>query len=292
VKVLVTGVSGQVGQSLLQSVPAGIDVLAIDRTRCDLAAPDQCRAVVDSLRPDVVVNAAAYTQVDRAEAERALAFTINADAPAAMAKALAGRGGRLIQVSTDFVFDGRQTVPYQPGAATHPLNAYGASKLAGEEAVLAQLGHRGVVLRTAWVHSSHGANFVKTMLRLMSTRDQVAVVHDQQGSPTWARSVAQALWAAVLDDRVSGIHHWTDAGVVSWHGFAVAIQQEARARGLLRREVPVVPITAADYQRQFPASVPRPAFSVLDTQATARQLGLQANPWQSNLGKMLDELKA
>lgn len=292
-KVLVTGVTGQVGKALLESVPAEVEACGVDRARCDLEVPAQCLELIASERPDVVINAAAYTQVDKAEVERERAFRINAESPAALAKGLAVSGGRLIQLSTDFVFDGVRGSPYRPDTACHPLNVYGASKLAGERAVLAQMGNAAVVLRTAWVYSSHGSNFVKTMLRLMSSRESLAVVSDQVGSPTWARSLARALWAAALRPAVSGILHWTDAGVASWYDFAVAIQEEALARGLLGKAVPVRPITAEEYARQFPASVPRPAFSVLDGRATPGLLDV-ASPlhWRIQLRAMLDELKS
>jgi dTDP-4-dehydrorhamnose reductase len=292
VKVLVTGSTGQLGRALLESIPASVQAYGIDRAQCDLADPEQCRALVAAQRPDLIINAGAYTQVDKAEIERGLAFRINADAPAAFAAGLAQSGGRLIQVSTDFVFDGRQGVPYAPEALSNPLNVYGASKRAGEQAVLQQLNERAVVLRTAWVYSSHGSNFVKTMLRLMSTRDKVSVVSDQIGAPTSARSLANAVWAAVLRPTVSGILHWTDAGVASWYDFALAIQEDALARGLLDRAVPVLPIAAEEYARQFPASVPRPSFSVLDLRSTREQLGLDGIHWRTNLRMMLDELKS
>jgi len=292
VKVLVIGSTGQLGRELLDSIPESVQAHGIDRAQCDLANPDQCRALVAGERPDLIINAGAYTQVDKAESERDLAFRVNAEAPAALAEAMAGSGGRLVQVSTDFVFDGRQGVPYAVDASSNPLNVYGASKRAGEQAVLERLGERAVVLRTAWVYSSHGSNFVKTMLRLMSTRDTVSVVSDQIGSPTWARSLATAVWSAALRPSVNGILHWTDAGAASWYDFAVAIQEEALARGLLGKAVPVVPISAEEYARQFPASVARPAFSLLDVRRTRELLSLERTHWRANLRAMLNELKA
>jgi len=290
VKVLVAGSSGQLGRALLESIPGSVQTRGVDRTECDLSNADQCRALVAAERPDVIINAAAYTQVDKAETDRDLAFKVNAGAPAAFAEALARSGGRLVQVSTDFVFDGRQGVPYSVDAPGNPLNVYGASKREGEQAVLERLGERAVVLRTAWVYSSHGSNFVKTMLRLMSTRDRVSVVCDQVGAPTWASSLANAVWAAALRPAVSGILHWTDAGVASWYDFAVAIQEEALARGLLAKAVPVLPIAAEDYARQFPASVPRPSYSVLDLRSTRERLGLESTHWRTNLRAMLGTL--
>lgn len=289
-KVIVTGSTGQLGRALLESIPDSVEARGVDRAECDLANPDQCRALMSAERPDLVINAAAYTQVDKAETDRDLAFQINAKAPAVLAEAMASSGGRLVQVSTDFVFDGRQGVPYSVDAPSNPLNVYGTSKREGEQAVLERLGERAVVLRTAWVYSSHGSNFVKTMLRLMSTRDRVSVVSDQVGAPTWASSLANAVWAAALRPTVSGILHWTDAGVASWYDFAVAIQEEALARGLLAKAVPVMPIAAEDYARQFPASVPRPSFSVLDLRSTRERLGLESIHWRTNLRAMLGTL--
>lgn len=289
-KVLVTGATGQLGSSLLKSVPEGVEAFGLDRSQCDLGNPEQCRSVVLAYRPDVVINAAAYTQVDKAETEREAAFRVNAEGPRALAQAVYGSGGRLIHVSTDFVFDGTRGRPYALDEETHPLNVYGASKRAGEERVLELLPDRAAVLRTAWVYSSHGSNFVRTMLRLMSSRESVSVVSDQIGSPTWAPSLAKAVWAAALNGSISGIQHWTDAGVASWYDFAVAIQEEALGRGLLSRPIPVNAITAADYVRLVPATVARPAFSVLDVRSTASQLGIAPAHWRHNLRIMLDEL--
>ncbi|MEQ1579268.1 MAG: dTDP-4-dehydrorhamnose reductase [Steroidobacteraceae bacterium] len=291
-KVLVTGATGQLGRALLESIPESIQARGVDRAQCDLADPDQCHALVVAERPDLIINAGAYTQVDKAETERDLAFRINAQAPAALADGLARTGGRLIQVSTDFVFDGRLGVPYAPNATSNPLNVYGASKRAGEQAVLQQLNERAVVLRTAWVYSRHGSNFVKTMLRLMSSRDAVSVVSDQIGAPTWATSLASAVWSVAFRPSVSGVLHWTDAGVASWYDFAMAIQEEALARGMLGKAVPVLPIAAEEYARRYPASVPRPAFSVLDVRATYGLLDVAPLHWRIQLRAMLDELKS
>lgn len=291
-KVLLTGTTGQLGSSLLNSVPDGVQVVGLDRSQCDLDDPAQCRSAVMANRPDVLINAAAYTQVDKAESEQEAAFRINAEGARSLAEAIAETGGRMVQISTDFVFDGAQSRPYAPDATTHPLNVYGVSKRAGEQYVLKHLPERAVVLRTAWVYSSHGSNFVRTMLRLMSSRDSVSVVSDQIGSPTWARSLASAVWAAAQNRSVNGILHWTDAGVASWYDFAVAIQEEALVRGLLSRSVPVNAIATDDYVRQFPATVSRPAFSVLDLRSTLSQLGIAPVHWRQNLRMMLDELAA
>src|SRR5215213_3972301 len=185
-KVLITGSSGQLGRALLQTPPEGVEATSLDRAGCDLADPAHCRAVVMSHRPDILINAAAYTQVDHAEIEPDAAFRANADGPKALADAVAATGGRMIHISTDFVFSGNQCRAYLPDAPGDPLNVYGFSKRAGEEFVLDRLDGSAVVMRTAWVYSSHGTNFVRTMLRLMSSRESVSVVSDQIGSPTWA----------------------------------------------------------------------------------------------------------
>ena len=291
-RALITGSRGQLGRALLQSVPDGIVPTPLDRWSCDLADHVRCREVVLTHRPDVLINAAAYTKVDAAESERDTAFQVNAEGPRALADAVAETGGRLVQISTDFVFNGSQSRPYLPDAPADPLNVYGASKRAGEELVLERLKGAAVVLRTAWVYASQGSNFVRTMLRLMATRDSVSVVSDQIGSPTWAGSLAKAVWAAAMKPQISGIFHWTDGGVASWYDFAVAIQEEALVRGLLARSIPIKPISAADYARQSPAAAARPQFSVLDLRSTRDALGIEPTHWRSNLRAMLDELAA
>ena len=284
-RVLVTGVSGQVGWELARSVPPGVTLEAADRSALDLAADDVAARVM-ARRPDVIINAAAYTAVDRAESEPALAHRINAEGAAAVARAARELGARLVHVSTDFVFDGSASRPYAPGSPTAPLGAYGASKLAGERLVTQASAGSAVIVRTAWVYSAHGNNFVKTMLRLMRERDRVTVVADQVGTPTWARLLAGALWDVALRTDVGGVLHWTDLGVASWYDFAVAIQEEALARGLLARAVPVEPIRTEDY----PTPARRPAYSVLDKSEALAVLAAPRLHWRAALRAMLDEL--
>jgi len=290
VRVLITGSSGQLGRALLESLPDGVHATGLDRKHCNLANPGQIRSVVLANCPDVIINAAAYTRVDAAESERDVAFQTNADGPRVLAEAVAETGGRFIQISTDFVFSGNQSRAYPPNACTSPLNVYGASKLAGEKYVLERLKAAAVVMRTAWVYSSNGSNFVRTMLRLMATRDSLNVVSDQIGSPTWARSLARAVWAAASKPEVGGILHWTDAGVASWYDFAVAIQEEALVRGLLVRPTSIRPISTADYVQQYPTSAARPEFSALDLRSTEEVLGIKPPHWRSNLRLMLNEV--
>lgn len=285
-KVLVTGVNGQVGWELARRVPAGVTLDATDRAVLDLATDDVAARVI-ARRPEVIVNVAAYTAVDRAESESALAHRVNADGAGAVARAARELGARLVHVSTDFVFDGSASRPYAPGCAPAPLGAYGASKLAGERRVLEESAGRSVIVRTAWVYSAHGNNFVKTMLRLMRERERVAVVADQVGTPTWAGLLAGALWELALRPEVEGILHWTDLGVASWYDFAVAIQEEALARGLLERAVAVEPIRTEDY----PTPARRPAYSVLDKSAALAALAAPRQHWRVALRAMLDDLE-
>ncbi|MBP6381367.1 MAG: dTDP-4-dehydrorhamnose reductase [Pseudomonadales bacterium] len=285
-KVLVTGANGQVGWELARRVPAGVTLDATDRTLLDIAA-DDAGACVLARRPDVIINAAAYTAVDRAESEAALAHRVNAQGAGAVARAARELGARLVHVSTDFVFDGSASRPYAPDCTPAPRGAYGASKLAGERRVLEESAGSAVIVRTAWVYSAHGGNFVKTMLRLMRERERVAVVADQVGTPTWAGLLAGALWELALRPDVGGILHWTDLGVASWYDFAVAIQEEALARGLLQRAVPVEPIRTEDY----PTPACRPAYSVLDKSATLAALAAPRLHWRAALREMLDDLQ-
>jgi dTDP-4-dehydrorhamnose reductase len=192
----------------------------------------------------------------------------------------------MIQISTDFVFSGATDRPWQPDDETAPVSVYGNTKREGERAVLDALGAQALVIRTAWLYSSHGGNFVRTMLRLMREREEVRVIADQIGSPTWANSLARTIWAAVARPEVAGILHWTDAGVASWYDFAVAIQEEALTLGLLTRAVPVSAITTGDY----PAPARRPSYSVLDTTMTTRALGETPLHWRTNLRQMLREI--
>lgn len=281
-KALVTGVNGQLGKALLATRPEGWTCVALDRATLDLSDADAIARLVDAEQPDLVLNAAAYTAVDRAESEPDLAHAINAGAPAAFARALGG-AGRLVQVSTDFVFDGTSGRGYQPGDPRNPQSVYGASKAAGEDAA----GDAAIIVRTSWVYAAGGANFVRTMLRLMRERDELRVVADQIGSPTWASGLAQTLWGLAAKDA-TGIWHHRDAGVASWYDFAVAIAEEARALGLLARIPAILPIATADY----PTPAQRPSFSVLDVSATRAMLDDGSVHWRSNLKTMLEEEKA
>lgn len=298
-RVLITGAAGQLGQALLRRVPATIgaepvECIATSRSggsgalALDLADASACRALVDRLRPDWLINAGAYTAVDKAESEADLAQAVNAAAPAAFADALQCTGGRLLQVSTDFVFNGRQGSPYRSDQSVDPLGVYGASKAAGEAAVAARLQPQCLcVLRTSWVYGPVGRNFLLTMLRLMAEREQLGVVADQVGCPTSTTGLAQACWA-VIQRGVSGVHHWSDAGAASWYDFAVAIAEIGQVAGLLSHPASVHPITTADY----PTPAQRPSYSLLDCTHTRAVLQLPAQHWRSALQEVMPDVMA
>lgn len=282
-RALITGASGQLGQALVASTPAGWECVALHRAECDLASEASIRAAVAQHRPDLVFNAAAYTAVDRAEVEETLATAINGAAVGILRDALETYGGQLVHVSTDFVFDGNSAAAYEPGATRQPLSAYGRSKAAGEVGA----GPDALVVRTSWVYGAGGTNFVRTMLHLMRERDEVRIVADQIGAPTWAQGLAETLWALSIKGA-QGIFHHRDAGVASWYDFALAVQEEAVAIGLLERQVPVIPISTTDY----PTPARRPAFSLLNDVATRAVLGDRPPHWRVNLRRMLEEEKS
>jgi dTDP-4-dehydrorhamnose reductase len=285
VKVLIAGAAGQVGRALVDSAPTPIEVVKCPHQGLDVA--DE-RAVLTCIRlhaPDVIVNAAAYTAVDRAESEPELARRVNSDGPRYLALAAREVGARLVHISTDFVFDGASSIPYPPDAPTNPLNVYGVTKRAGEQAVLEVLPERSVVLRTSWVYAAEGSNFVRTMLRVMGANAAVRVVADQVGTPTAARSVAQAIWKLMERPSLTGIHHWSDAGVASWYDFAVAIADIAEPLGLLPSTITVTPISTEEY----PTVARRPRYSVLDKRSLA-VLGIGPVHWRRQLQGVLGEL--
>jgi dTDP-4-dehydrorhamnose reductase len=291
-KLLLLGGNGQVGRELRRSLlPLGELVVATrDGSDADVVAdfdtPESLVALIARIAPDVVVNAAAYTAVDKAETDADAAFRINADAVAAIARQCASAGTLLVHYSTDYVFDGSANQPYREDHATAPLGVYGESKLAGEQAIRAS-GARHAILRTAWVYASHGKNFLLTMLRLAGEREELRVVADQVGAPTPAAWIADAT-AVLIQQGVdaSGTWHLTAGGETSWHGFAEAIIDDAHVRGLIGRKPRVIGIPTSDY----PTPARRPAYSVLDTARLQRDFGTQPPAWREGLRRTLDEL--
>ena len=284
-KILIAGKNGQLGKQLQKQAPSDATVIALGRETLDIADKDQVFAILRQEQPDVVINAAAYTAVDKAESEVEQAHAINAYGPENLALACREYGIRLIHVSTDFVFDGRQSHPYTPEDTRKPVSVYGESKARGEEAIEAILPH-SIIVRTAWVYDREGGNFATTMLRLMRERDQLGVVADQIGSPTWAGSLAKSLYALAQNPEAKGIYHCTDAGAASWYDFAVAIFEEGKAAGLLPqdKQVQIKPIATSDY----PTPAARPPYSVLDKTRLVNATGIELKHWRKVLRDVLN----
>lgn len=292
-RVLVTGARGQLGWELARACQPLGDVVALDRSGCDLSDPQAAARVVRELRPDLVFNAAAYTAVDRAEDEAALARVVNGDAPGAIAREAAALGALLVHYSTDYVWDGSGERPWVESDPPAPVNAYGASKLAGERAI-AEAGGRWLVFRTQWVYAERGGNFPRTMLRLAGERDALSVVADQVGAPTSARLIADASVHAALCALAqargaafrSGVYNLVAGGETSWHGLAVAVVEGARRRGLPVRAQRVDPIASS----QYPTRARRPANSRMSTAAFVERFGLALPPWERGVELLLDAI--
>lgn len=282
-RLLVFGQTGQVAQELQRRLPAGVTARFLSRAEADLADPAACAAVIMGADVDAVINAAAWTAVDKAEAEEAAATLVNGDAPAAMAQSAAARGLPFLHVSTDYVFDGQGTATFRPDDPVAPLGAYGRSKLLGEQGVRAA-GGNALILRTSWVFSAHGANFVKTMLRLGAEREELRVVADQIGGPTPADAIADALLTAaraMMGGKSGGTHHFSGAPDCSWADFARAIMAQA---GLKAKVTDI--LTAA-----YPTPAVRPLNSRMDCSALKAAFGIERPDWRAALARVIDDLK-
>lgn len=299
-KILLTGKNGQVGRELISSLQPLGDVVAVGHAELDLTKPDEIRKIIGDIRPQLIVNAAAYTAVDQAESEEAIARAVNADAPGLMAEEAKKIGAALVHYSTDYVFDGTKTTPYLETDPTNPINAYGRTKLAGEESIR-NSGAPYMIFRTAWVYGKEGKNFLRTILRLATQREELRVVADQIGAPTSSGDIAIATTEvlsriyspkgnALAFSDVSGTYHMTAGGQTDWHEFAKAILEEAAGntedpwfalatdkKPLITRSV--VPIPATEY----PTPAKRPTYSVLSNEKLARTFGIQLTGWRSQL---------
>jgi dTDP-4-dehydrorhamnose reductase len=282
-KVLIAGAAGQLGRALQAGAPAGSTIIAPAEAEFDITDHDVVERTIAAAAPALVINAAAWTAVDKAESEASGAQAVNCNAVGLLAAAARHAGAGFVQVSTDFIFDGTAHRPYAPDAAPNPLGVYGRTKLAGEQAAI-DLHPAPLIVRTAWVYAAVGNNFVATMLRLMRERSEVRVVADQIGTPTHAASLARAIWQLAGGGH-AGVFHWTDAGVASWYDLAVAIAEDALALGLIPRAVAVIPIRTIDY----PTPAARPPFSVLDKTATWAITG-PAHHWRRELQLCLAEI--
>ena len=289
-KVLITGRGGQLAWELEQSIPSGMEVVCLSRANLDISQERQVTKAVQEFKPDVVINAAAYTAVDKAESEIETAYSVNHDGVKNLAVSCSSIGAFLVHISTDFVFDGNNSKPYSSEAEVNPQGVYGESKLAGEKAAFVYNPNYTAIIRTSWVYSTHGNNFVKTMLRLMSERESLGVVYDQIGSPTYAKSLASAIWRLLSNkDSLKNkktVLHWSDAGVASWYDFAVAIQDLAFDKGLLRKKIPINAIESS----QYPTPAKRPHYSVLEILPSIKKLECESVHWRKQLSLMLDAL--
>ena len=286
-KVLLLGSNGQLGWELRRARPDNITLTTCDYPEVDFCSAGSINQCVSSAKPDCIINAAAYTAVDKAEQEKDLAYRINHEAVLEIAELCRQNKIFMIHISTDFVFNGQSFKPYQPDDTPDPKSVYGKSKLKGEQAVIETMGdNQALIIRTAWLYSSNGKNFVKTMLKLMQEKPGLLNVIDEQiGTPTWAHGLAVAIWNA-LGKKITGTFHWTDAGVASWYDFAVAIQEEGLRAGLLDKSIPVLPVPS----HQFPTPAKKPMYSVLDKTSFWQTLKIKPVHWRVQLRSMLKEL--
>ncbi len=288
--VLIAGCNGQLGWELQRGVPTGVVIVGRDLPEFDIGNPKQVAQTVEHVKPSLIINAAAYTAVDKAESDTDAAFRSNRDGAGFLAEAARKANAGFLHVSTDFVFAGDTGHPYLPNDLISPLSVYGASKAAGERAVV-EANPDARIVRTSWVYSSHGGNFVKTMLKLMAEKPALSVIADQVGTPTWANGLAKLLWAlssaSVRAKNPGPILHYADAGTASWYDYAVAIQEEGLSLGLLKTAVPITPIRTD----QYPTPAKRPAYSAMNRDSGWAVMGV-APHWRHQLRLMLQELKS
>lgn len=289
-RVLITGSQGQVGQELVRLAPPETLAIALGSTELDISCSKAVQQAMQRYQPDLIINAAAYTAVDKAESDSLKACAVNHGGSLNLAQAAAQAGIPLLHISTDYVFDGLSSRPYLESDPCLPQGVYGSSKLAGEQAIIANC-PRHLILRTSWVFGARGSNFVKTMLRLAQTRTELSVVADQQGCPTSARSIAQTLWSLAIACRNNpeqpwGIYHYSGTPTCSWYDFAQEIFHQARHLGLLQQTPQLHAITTADY----PTAAKRPAYSVLDNSAIGNAFAIRPKDWRDELQNVLQEL--
>lgn len=280
---LVIGKSGQLAYELQTQL--GDKVILLGEGDIDIFDLASMSATLEQYNPAAIINAAAYTAVDKAEENQATAYALNAQAVQNLATYCKAKSLFLVHVSTDYVFDGQKGAPYTVDDKIAPQGVYGATKAAGEAALLELLPAHSCILRTSWVYSSHGNNFVKTMLRLMAEKPELRVIDDQVGSPTWAKGLASACVEAAIEKH-AGVYHWSDEGVTSWYDFAFAIQSLGLQKGLLTNAIPIYPIPTSDY----PTPAKRPLYSVLDKTLTRKTFSSPLKNWQTQLSMMMDQL--
>ena len=284
-KALVIGKHGQLARSLVDTAPRYIELLSLARSDINLLDLSDIEKVIEKFKPDVVINASGYTDVEGAESDAINAFSINETGVENIATATSKTNIRLIHISSDFVFDGTSKLPYTTNDKPYPLSVYGASKLAGERVINRLQPKNSSIVRTSWLYSSYGNNFVKTMLTLMAHKESLNVVSDQIGRPTHAKGLAHFIWQLTGLKKLDPIYHWSDLGSTSWYEFAIEIQNIGLNLGLLTRKIPITSIPSADY----PSNVERPKYSVLDTSNSLSILA--AKDWREELTEFLNNVK-
>ncbi|MBK17126.1 MAG: dTDP-4-dehydrorhamnose reductase [Prochlorococcus sp. SP3034] len=296
-KVLLTGTTGQLGQEIIKAKPSFVELIAPTRRELDLADTESCRRAVQLHQPDWVINSGAYTAVDKAEDEKELAMSINAIAPKMFSEELSKTGGKLLQLSTDFVFDGKQNFPYKTDQKKNPIGVYGATKAAGEDYIYDVLGNtnQALIIRTSWLIGTVGKNFMKTMIRLHRSQEEIRVVSDQIGCPTSTLTLAKACWRAIekqkdTESNVTApkIQHWSDEGSASWYELAKVIGELALRLGLIERQAKVIPISSKEY----PTPAKRPKYSILDCTSTRHYLNLEAIHWKESILNVMKQVSA
>ena len=285
-RALVTGAGGQLGVELLRTAPPGSRVSGLKHSECDIADKAAVDAAFAQIRPDVVVNAAAYNAVDDAEKNRELAYAINATGPANLASAAENLGARVIHISTDYVFDGESKRPYQPHDPTNPLNIYGGSKLAGEQEVR-EASSDHLIIRTSWLFSAYGRKFMQIVLSEMKAGRSVRAINDQVSVPTACRGLAQAIWRCAPRGGPTGVTHWVDKGKATRYDQAVAIREIALERGIIAHAEPIEGVPHS----YFPSAAVRPRYSVMDGSALSGQIGQKQRPWKNWLREIIDEIR-
>jgi dTDP-4-dehydrorhamnose reductase len=289
-KVIITGANGQLGWELQQIESDEVTIHAFNSSQLNITNLEKTESIIGNIQPDYIINAAAYTAVDKAESDSDAAFAVNTRGVENLANICKKVNAKLIHVSTDFVFDGSKNTPYDISDTPIPLGVYGITKLQGEDIIREILPKSSCIIRTAWVYSTHGNNFVKTMLKLMQDKNELSVVCDQVGTPTWANGLANTIWQLVLSPKTDlpALLHWTDNGVASWYDFAVSIQELALEKGLITKNIAISAIPSSAY----PTAAKRPSFSVLDKTEVEQVLGEKTIHWRKQLSKMLDNLKS
>jgi len=285
-KIILLGAAGQLGLLVARSAPNNVVLDCFSHEELDITNYGAVKELILKRSPDIVINTAAYTAVDNAEEQHQLAFEINAQAVENIAITTPPET-RIIHVSTDFVFSKASEYPYKPDDPIAPESVYGQSKAAGEKTILQHHPDNAIILRTSWLYSAQGNNFVTTMLGLMAEKDELSIVSDQFGSPTSAHLLAEVIWKFALDCQADGIFHWSDRGIITWYDFAVDIYTQARKLGILNKDVIMKAITTKDY----PTPASRPCYSALDSAATEDILGIKTSPWREELFKVLEKIK-